>query len=423
MNGFYFEALEDRTLLSMTGVAPEWTHDGIGLCDLDITGFYLKIDNEAGYADASFVYGPGDDAWVPLAGDWTGDGTDTVGLYDPRSSVFYLRNSNDAGFANITFLYGVAHAGWLPMAGDWNGNGIDTVGLYDPDTSKFYLKNANNTGNADASFFYGPAGGGWTPIAGDWNGDGTQTVGLYDPVASVFYLRNSNEMGYAGNTFSYGPAGGGWLPLRGDWLGNGTQTVGLYDPTASVFYLRDSNSSGLADTTFAYGPTNSDWLPLAGDWDGDSSSFLTAAGAAADSPDVSVLTTTDLQPMVGEAVARWTAAGLDDAALAKLAQVRFVVADLPDSYLGKTQANTITIDRDAAGHGWFVDPTPARDEEFSWSESNPYLTAIDPQAVDRIDLLSVLEHELGHVAGLDDLDALADDVMCRVLGTGVRWYL
>ena len=48
------------------------------------------------------------------------------------------------------------------------------------------------------------------------------------------------------------------------------------------------------------------------------------------------------------------------------------------------------------------------------------MTAIDPRAVDHIDLLSVVEHELGHVAGLDDLDAAADSVMADVLGVGIR---
>ena len=48
------------------------------------------------------------------------------------------------------------------------------------------------------------------------------------------------------------------------------------------------------------------------------------------------------------------------------------------------------------------------------------LTAIDPRAVDRIDLLTVVEHELGHVLGLDDLDASLDALMSAKLGSGVR---
>ena len=40
--------------------------------------------------------------------------------------------------------------------------------------------------------------------------------------------------------------------------------------------------------------------------------------------------------------------------------------------------------------------------------------------MDRIDLLTVVEHELGHIVGLKDLDALTDDLMSGVLSIGVR---
>ena len=114
------------------------------------------------------------------------------------------------------------------------------------------------------------------------------------------------------------------------------------------------------------------------------------------------------------------AQGLDAATLAKLAQVQFVISDLPGSYLGDTDGNEIYIDSNAAGYGWFVDPTPATDEEFTATPIAKQLQAVDPRAVDHIDLLTVVEHELGHVAGYDDLDALANNLMSGTLGVGVR---
>jgi hypothetical protein len=100
--------------------------------------------------------------------------------------------------------------------------------------------------------------------------------------------------------------------------------------------------------------------------------------------------------------------------------VRVVIGDLPGSYLGEAKGNTVYIDASAAGYGWFVDPTPAADEEFAASAGKQPSRAIDPRAVDQIDLLTVVEHELGHVAGFADLDALADTLMSGVLGVGVR---
>ncbi len=76
------------------------------------------------------------------------------------------------------------------------------------------------------------------------------------------------------------------------------------------------------------------------------------------------------------------------------------------------------LGRTAAGYGWFVAPTPGRDEEFTAGGSERL--ALDPRAVARIDLLSVISHELGHEVGLDDLAPGTDDVMTDPLGPGLR---
>jgi hypothetical protein len=78
-------------------------------------------------------------------------------------------NANQAQPFDIKFKKGLAGGGWLPIAGDWNGDGIDTVGLYDSQTSRFYLLNANQAQPFDITFKKGLAGGGWLPIAGDWD--------------------------------------------------------------------------------------------------------------------------------------------------------------------------------------------------------------------------------------------------------------
>ena len=814
--------------------------DTIGLYDQSASRFYLRSTNDTVAAETTIAYGPANNGWMPIVGDWDGDGIDTIGLYDPTDSVFHLRKTNGTVVEETVFTYGYNNSGWTPIAGDWNGDGIDTIGLYDRYTSTFYLKNTNTSGTTNITFTYIPSVyGSWIPIVGDWNSDGTDTIGLYDRYTSTFYLKNSYDTTVADETFVYGPGNNGWIPIVGDWNGDNKDTIGLYDPSASVFYLKNTNDSvSVADVSVAYGSAGSQWIPLAGDWDGtnetnldqptvsasdntytdkvrvawnavsgatsyevwrnttnnlstagmitsttqtsytdtaavagtqywywvkakdsagtgifsvsdpgrrqtlpattpakvynaiegnntktqvlatfsyanpsaaasnftptvtwggtvvgtpavslqlvsrtktvsnwkvvgsavyaqngtygitvsirdksnnvilssgkvqfkvadapltnitpsktyksvegnstgtqvlaifkdanpfaplsdykatvnwggavfgtptvsvqfvsrsatistwrvlgsavyqqkgsytvsvsvkdvsgstlsirntkfsvadaplvdatskttynsivgkstgsqvlatftdanpnapssdykatvnwggtvngtpsvsvqlvsrtakvstwqvvgaatyakvgayavqvkvadvhgssvtikDKTSFkvaalLTAAGPVAASVNAPALTSANLQPIVSEALARWAKAGLAASAIEKLTHVEFVLADLPGSELGEAVANRIYIDRNAAGHGWFIDSTPALDEEFGLSSSNQRLEAVDPRAVDQIDLLTVVEHELGHIAGFDDLDVLADNLMCGELGNGIR---
>jgi hypothetical protein len=106
-----------------------------------------------------------------------------------------------------------------------------------------------------------------------------------------------------------------------------------------------------------------------------------------------------------EAIARWEASGLIDVSV--LDDVRFALVDLPGRALGLAVGRTILLDRDAAGHGWFVDPTPADDEEFAAGQVVEVLLApAGSPAFGRIDLITALGHELGHMAGQDH-DGLA----------------
>lgn len=248
------EALEDRRLLAA---------DAVGLFAPDNSVFFLRHENSAGPANEIFGFGPPGAGWVPLSGDWNGDGTATVGFYEPNNSVFFLKNENSGGAADVVFSFGPDGAGWQPVVGDWNGDGVDTIGLYSG--SAFFLRNNHQAGPADLVFAYGPDGADWTPLAGDWNGNGVDTIGLYS--GETFFLRNSTTPGAANEVFTFGPAGAGWTPIAGDFNGDQIDTIGLY--SGGGFFLQNAHVGGAADVVFAYGPANAGWRPMVGDWVGE----------------------------------------------------------------------------------------------------------------------------------------------------------
>ena len=147
---------------------------------------------------------------------------------------------------------------------------------------------------------------------------------------------------------------------------------------------------------------------------------LVAGGPIAATAAGPSLAESQLQPVVEAAIANWTTAGASSQVLAAMASVQIEIKPLPQGELGVEYPGVIYLDPKAQGYGWFVDPTPAQNDEFTQLGSTGELQAVDPQAVDRIDLLTVVEHELGHVAGLGDLAPSATSLMSSTLAPGIR---
>ncbi len=101
-----------------------------------------------------------------------------------------------------------------------------------------------------------------------------------------------------------------------------------------------------------------------------------------------------------------------------LASVSVQIADLPGNLLGEEIGKTILIDRNAAGYGWFIDPTPQDDSEFTPLASGAMVALPQSAAARHADLLTTVMHEMGHVLGYPD--DIADDLMDATLPLGVR---
>jgi hypothetical protein len=149
---------------------------------------------------------------------------------------------------------------------------------------------------------------------------------------------------------------------------------------------------------------------------------LLAAGLPATATDVAPLTTTDLSGIVSAAIDYWQAAGLTPGQLAVLESAEYRVDELTGLRLGQAGSHSITIDADAAGYGWFIDVTPSMSEEFAVLEGSALVARRESAAEGRMDLLTAVLHEMGHLLGLShSADAgTPDELMDAALLAGRR---
>ena len=360
--------------------------------------------------DALTAFGATDD--IPVIGDWNGDGFDEFGVYRTSTSMFILDINGNHLFDAGDQVYGFGATGDIPIVGDWDGDGVSDTGVFRPTTATFHL-DIDRNGTVDETVTFGASTD--MPIVGDWDGDGDDDTGVRRGSNARFY----KDVGRNGTVDSVVAMGATTdTPIIGDWNGDGIDDVGLFRSSQGRFFL-DSNADGLfggGDQAFFFGTTND--TPLAGNW---AAPIQALDGPATSSEDTAPLVESDLTTVVNSAIDVLSSFGLRSEQLQALRSVDVQIADLADGQLGSYQNQTIVIDVNAAGHGWFVDQTPLDHEEFKLT--NQGLVALGGSAaVGNYDLLTVVLHELGHALGLGDdfSDADSQQLMNGWLSRGVR---
>ena len=135
-------------------------------------------------------------------------------------------------------------------------------------------------------------------------------------------------------------------------------------------------------------------------------SAMNLSASAAATGVVDALERESLQPII-EAAAALAASNEDE--LQRLLATPIELVDLPANTLGLARSHQIAIDPYAAGWGWFVDPTPLADTEFELISEGLY--AQSESAKERVDLLSVIHHEFGHILGHEHVDGFFEGLL------------
>jgi hypothetical protein len=251
---------------------------------------------------------------------------------------------------------------------------------------------------AGPAYFGGP---GFDPVVGDFNGDGVDDPGVHQ--GGVWWLDFNGNRQFDASDMAAGPVyfgGPGLNPVVGDFSGDGVDDVGVH--ADGVWWLDFNGNLEFDPSDAAAGPLyfgGPGLQAVVGKWDFSGTPLKVEAAAAPAPSTAEDLTLDSLQAVVDTAIDLMADAGATAGELERLQDVSLSVTDLAGDKLAVASGSAIQIDDDAAGYGWFVDATPADNVEFAIVGPHELVATADSPATDRVDLLTVVLHEMGHILG------------------------
>ncbi len=248
----------------------------------DYTG-YLRIVNDTPYGPKFVTINASVQGYVPLRGDFNGDGKMDLAVFRPSENKWYIQGQSPVLYGDVGDIpvpadydgdgdddvavfrssdhtwrvYGLlapfvyADPGDVPVTADYDGDGVDEIAVYRPSNASFGGHSTWHVYGFMGPFVYGDPGD--VPAPADYNGDGKADIAIFRPSTGQWYI-----YGVMGG-FTYGQEGD--LPVPADYNGDGKAEVAVFRPSTGEWFIRGASGG------FVYGQEGD--IPVPGDYNGD----------------------------------------------------------------------------------------------------------------------------------------------------------
>lgn len=309
--GFYvsINVVEPLPTADYTPLVGQFTSDGvtdIGLFESVEGRWFVAKGHSSSFTQ---VDGPGafrswlDDwgagAFVPLAGDFDGDGLTDVCAYRPQYGRWYVALNDGDRFTQSNGPYTESSwltdwgtgSGWIPFVGRFDNDDRDDVGVYQSSTGRWFIAlnetdrftQRNGPYAANSWLTDWGTGSGYVPLVGHFNTDGLADIGLYQATNGRWFVAlhqgdnsfaQSNGPDALNSWYTDWGTGSGYTPLIGDFNNDGKSDIGLYEAVNGRWFVATNQTDRFRQVNgpAAYQSWLTDWgsgsgyVPLVGNF-------------------------------------------------------------------------------------------------------------------------------------------------------------
>lgn len=178
----------------------------------------------------------GNNADVPVSGDWDGDGKSDLAVYragaQTAPSYFFYRPSSASGTDFRAIQWGAA--GDKQARADYDGDGKLDAAVFRPSTSRWYVLKSSDNQVIDIQFGISED----IPVPADYDGDGRANFAVYRPSTGWWYRSTNPNTNYDGIQFG----ASGDVPVAADYDGDGRADAAVYRPSNGTWYLMQTTN-------------------------------------------------------------------------------------------------------------------------------------------------------------------------------------
>jgi len=192
---------------------------------------------------------------VPVAADYTRNGTDDFSVWRPDSGVWY---SMDTVTNEITTMnWGSGALGDIPVTGDFDGDGKSDFTVYRPSTGTWFTFRSSDNNYTIINFGVSED----IPLSGDYDGDRIDDIAVWRPSTGVWYVLRSSD--YSAMIVHFGMSED--RPFAGDFDGDRKADIAVFRPSTGTWYFLQSSNGVFGAVNFGLGTDKI----VPADYDGD----------------------------------------------------------------------------------------------------------------------------------------------------------